>query len=250
MDIECADEAKAMRPADNHTKFGRRPGCCRAGIAIVSHCSDGGGAQRTGPGPVESASDQGTWEGGGCSRTEGVEKPPRRALMARQSGANGPINSANKAADEGAKLGERTVDAAATAAASGFRSVSEAAAQTAGQARRGMEQLSAQGEAAARRSQQSVAAAADAGGVMMQGAQEISQVWMDLAQARLQHMAEGMRALAACRTPADLIKAQSQLLQEAMEQMADTNRRVTDVSMRVMQEVSGKVSGPLRGEPL
>ena len=170
--------------------------------------------------------------------------------MARQPGAYGPSDTANKAADEGAKMGEQAADSAGTAAQSNFRSMSEAAARTAGQARRGMEQLSAQGEAAARRSQQSVAAAADAGGVMMQGAQEISQAWMDLAQARLQHMADGMRALAACRTPADLIKAQSQLLQEAMEQMADTNRRVTDASMRVMQEVSGKVSAPLKGEPL
>jgi phasin family protein len=169
--------------------------------------------------------------------------------MARRPGENGPTTAINQAADEGAKMGERTVDAATTAAQAGVRSVSETAAQTAGQARRSIEQLSAEGEAAARRSQQTLAAATDAGGAMMQGAQEISQAWMDLAQTRMQHMAEGMRALAACRTPADLIKAQSQLLQEAMEQMADTNRRVTDVSMRVMQEVSGKVSAPLKVKP-
>lgn len=44
----------------------------------------------------------------------------------------------------------------------------------------------------------------------MRGAQDISQAWMDLAQDRMQRAAEGMRALASCRTPADLIRVQNE----------------------------------------
>jgi phasin family protein len=168
--------------------------------------------------------------------------------MTRPPNTNGASTAAKRTLEEGKKIGERGAATAEAVARSGLSSASELANRSAGEARKGMEQLSTHGEAAVRRAQQSMGTAADAGGALMNGAQEISQAWMDLAQDRMQRMADGMRALATCRTPADLMKAQSELLQGAVEQMIDTNRRVADVSMRVMQEVTAKVTAPIKGD--
>ena len=162
--------------------------------------------------------------------------------MARQPNTSDGSSAAKTAFEEGKKLSERGADVVEAVTRSSLSSASELADRSAGEAKKGMEQLSSRGEAAVRRSQQSLGAAADAGGALLSGAQEISQAWMDLAQARMERMAEGMRALATCRSPADLMKAQGELLQGAMEQMIDTNRRVADVSMRVMQEVTSSVT--------
>ncbi|HEY1929667.1 MAG TPA: phasin family protein [Caulobacteraceae bacterium] len=168
--------------------------------------------------------------------------------MARQPSASDASTKVARAVEDGRTNGERGAATAEAFTRSGLRTTSEAIDRSASQARKGMEQLSAQGEAAVHRSQQAMEAAADASGALMQGAQEITQVWMDLAQDRMRRMAEGMRALAACRTPADLIKAQGELLQGAMEQTIDTNRRVADVSMRVMQEMTAKVTASVENE--
>lgn len=169
--------------------------------------------------------------------------------MARQPTPD-PADQTKQAIDEAARTGERVANNVTSTAKAGLRAVADTTDQAAGKAREGMERLSAQAGDATRRTQQSMDAAAGAGGALMQGAQDISKAWMDLAQDRMQRMAEGMRALASCRTPADLIKVQNELMQEAMEQMVDTNRRVADVSMRVMQEVAGTVTAPLKRDPL
>jgi phasin family protein len=151
--------------------------------------------------------------------------------MTRPPNTNGASTAAKRTLEEGKKIGERGAATAEAVARSGLSSTSELANRSVGEARKG-----------------TMGTAADAGGALMNGAQEISQAWMDLAQDRMQRMADGMRALATCRTPADLMKAQSELLQGAVEQMIDTNRRVADVSMRVMQEVTAKVTAPIKGD--
>jgi phasin family protein len=113
------------------------------------------------------------------------------------------------------------------------------------EAKQGIDQLAAQSEVALRRSQRNLEAVADAGGCVMQGAQDISMAWMKLAQARAQRMAEGFRILATCRTPAELIHAQSELVRGGLEQVVDTNRHVADVSMRMMQDVAARMTRPL-----
>ena len=89
-----------------------------------------------------------------------------------------------------------------------------------------------------RQSSQNLEAVTQATAVLAQGAQEISREWLGSAQERLEKNIDGLNALARCRSVQDCVAVQSELVRDNLQQVIDTNRRLSEVSVRVAQDAT------------
>src|SRR5215210_1979089 len=98
-----------------------------------------------------------------------------------------------------------------------------------------------QSEELARRSSQNLQAVSQASSVLMKGAQEVSQEWVNLAQDRLQTNMDSLNRLAGCRSVQDFVAVQNDLVRDTLQQVIDTNKRVAEVLVRIADEAARSI---------
>jgi hypothetical protein len=175
----------------------------------------------------------------------GRHAPPRAANGGGKAADDG-AGATRQAMDDGKDAAEQGGAIAQGAAKTGLDAASDVMERSTNEFKQTLDQLTQQGDGLARRSRQSLAAMADCGSIMMRGAHDISQAWIDLAQARVQRRVDSLGTLARCKTPTDFVKAQSGLLRDSFEQIADTNRRVAQLSVQVVQEAAEKMTASVK----
>ncbi len=99
-------------------------------------------------------------------------------------------------------------------------------------------------DAAAAFGKKNLDAALEAGGALVAGVQEISQMWLGLMQGALDDGLGASRRLAACRTTKDMIDAQGEIARASYEKFANESRKLSDLSAKV----AGNVSAPLAAQ--
>jgi phasin family protein len=179
----------------------------------------------------------------------GINESSNKAAETVSKASNESARAAESVADQAAKVGEQLARAGADVLRRGTettRDTLHSGLNTAAQSfQRMTDQFTQvlgfngpQAEELARRSSQNLQAVSQASSVLSRGAQEVSQEWFGLVQARAQKNIDGLSRLASCRSVQDLIATQSDLVRDGLQQVIDTNKRVAELSVRTAQEAA------------
>lgn len=153
----------------------------------------------------------------------------REQEEARQAAVEAAARAEKKAAAEAARAVREAAEAArarADEAQAAMRSGLDAAANVTQQAAGEMAEVMRAASDTTRRTM----TAAQAGPILFRGYQDASREWMGWAQGRMQRRVEAVTALMRCRTPSELMAAQSQLVRDEVEQWLETNSRVHNLA--------------------
>jgi phasin family protein len=93
-----------------------------------------------------------------------------------------------------------------------------------------------QAEELARRSSQNLQAVTQASTVLARGADEFSQEVFGLVQNRLTRTVEAVHRILGSRSVPDCLAIQGDLVRDSFWQVLDTNKRLTELSLRIMNE--------------
>ena len=78
--------------------------------------------------------------------------------------------------------------------------------------------------------------------VMAQELQNISREWLEFTQSRCHQTLSTLNALGRCRTPQDAVAVQSELLRDSLEHLLQSARRTAEVSARMADSATRKLS--------
>ena len=80
------------------------------------------------------------------------------------------------------------------------------------------------------------------GTILANGMQTISREWFQFARKRMQENLNRADALVSCRTPQELLAAQSDLLRDNLENFVQSTRRMAEISMQTADEAVRKMT--------
>lgn len=80
------------------------------------------------------------------------------------------------------------------------------------------------------------------GAVLAQGAEDVSREWLGWAERSARRSLERLDRFARCQTVPDLVAAQSDLVQDALLELAQTSRRIAGLSAAAIGEVEAVVA--------
>jgi phasin family protein len=80
------------------------------------------------------------------------------------------------------------------------------------------------------------------GTILASGMQNISREWFEFARKRMQENLNRADALVNCRTPQELMAAQSDLLRDNLENFVQSTRRIAEISMQTADEAVRKMT--------
>src|SRR3954451_16795704 len=150
---------------------------------------------------------------------------------ARTAGA--VTNQAAKIGQETARAGadvlDRGVKTARDAMQSGLTTATETFQRITDQFTQALGLNGPQSEELARCSSQNVQAVTQASTVLARGAQEISQEVFGLVQDRLTKNIEAVNRIVGSRSVQDLVAVQSDLVRDGLQQVIDTNKRISEL---------------------
>ena len=143
--------------------------------------------------------------------------------------------AAPRTAQAMAQTAQEVVQKGITAASDMAQGTTEQVAQVVGLVRQGNEMLT---ESAA----QNVRALTQSGSVAVRTLQDLSSEWVEMAQERLQKNLDGVKALARCGTPLELMTAQSSLVRQNLELTMTNSRRLAELSALAFEQVTGPLA--------
>lgn len=97
-------------------------------------------------------------------------------------------------------------------------------------------------EKAAEQSSRNLEAIARSSNILAQGAQEVSRECFELARKTMAHNLDWFDALVRCRTPQELVAAQSKMVRDNLQDLLDTTRRTAEVSARMADEAARRMT--------
>jgi phasin family protein len=97
-------------------------------------------------------------------------------------------------------------------------------------------------EKAAEQSSRNLEAIVRSSNLLAQGAQEVSREYFEFARKAVAHNFEWLDALTRCRTPHDLIAAQSKVWRDNLQDFLDVTRRTGEVATRMADQAAQRMS--------
>ena len=172
-----------------------------------------------------------------------------KAAEAGRNAADEATRAGRVITEEATNAGEQAVRASTNAARQSAETVQDAMRTGLNTATQNFQQVTEQftrafgfaqpqSQELVRTSSQNLEAVTRATAVLAQGAQEISREWLGSAQERLQRNIDGLNALARCRSVQDFVAVQTDLVRDNLQQVIDTSRRLSEVSVRVAQDAT------------
>ena len=137
------------------------------------------------------------------------------------------------------EAGVQTMD---DAVRSGSNAVATVMDRSTGRLEEAAHQWTRHGEGVVERSRRSLRAATDFNGVLIRGMTDMSRVWSELAASRAQRRVDSLDALTLCQSSGDFVSLHGKLLQDDLEEVFETSRRLAEVSARIMDEAAQKIS--------
>ena len=171
---------------------------------------------------------------------------------AGRDAANEAARTARTVTDEAARVGEQTARDGADVFRRGTETARDGLQQGLNTAAQTFQRINdqftqalgfngPQAEELARRSSQNLQAVSQASSVLARGFQEVSHEVLGLVQDRMTKNIEGLSRLAGCRSVQDFVAVQSDLVRDNLQQVIDTNRRVAEVSVRIVDEAARSI---------
>jgi phasin family protein len=157
-----------------------------------------------------------------------AEETSRAARTAADVGAN--------AARAGADIFERNAETVQQAWQSGTEMASRLTERSMEQFARAFGISGENTQHATRQSSRNLESILQSGTILANGMQNISREWVDFARKRMQQNLNHADALANCRTPQELLAAQSDLVRDNLEDFVQSTRRIAEISMQVADE--------------
>jgi phasin family protein len=74
------------------------------------------------------------------------------------------------------------------------------------------------------------------------GMQSVSREWMSFAQKRAEQNLDKLDTLLQCRTPHELIAAQTDIVRDNLEDLLESSRRISEMATRMAEEATRKMS--------
>src|SRR5215208_174976 len=105
-----------------------------------------------------------------------------------------------------------------------------------------------EGQKAAQQSARNVEAVLGSSTVVAQELQNMSREWLEFAQSRLQQTLGCLDALGRCRTPQDAAAVHTELLRDNVEHLLQSARRAAEISARMADAASRKMTENLNRE--
>lgn len=101
---------------------------------------------------------------------------------------------------------------------------------------------------AAEQSSRNVEAIVSSSTMIAQTMQDMSREWLDFSRQRMEQNLKQVNSMLSCRTPQDLIAAQSDLVRANFESFLQSSRKMAEMSMRMAEE-SGRKTSDQAGRP-
>jgi hypothetical protein len=95
---------------------------------------------------------------------------------------------------------------------------------------------------ATQQSSRNIEAIVQSGTIIAGGMQSISRELFDFARKRMEQNLHRADAVMTCRTPAELIAAQSDLVRDNLEDFVQSTRRIAELSMQMADEAARRMS--------
>ena len=83
---------------------------------------------------------------------------------------------------------------------------------------------------------------AQSGTIVAAGIQTLCHEMMDLARRRVELSVQGMDALTQCRTPQDVVQAQTTFIRDSLQDMMQSTRRLVETSMQMADDAVRKMN--------
>jgi len=97
------------------------------------------------------------------------------------------------------------------------------------------------GRNAAEQSTRNLESIAQSGTVITSGMQAISREMVEFARKRMEHNMERVDALTKCRTPHDVVEAQTEFVRDNLEDFVQSTRRIAELAMQMADEASRRI---------
>ena len=97
------------------------------------------------------------------------------------------------------------------------------------------------GRSAAEQSTRNLESIAQSGTIITRGMQAISREMVEFARKRMEHNFERVDALTKCRTPHDIVEAQTEFVRDNLEDFVQSTRRIAELAMQMADEASRRI---------
>jgi phasin family protein len=97
------------------------------------------------------------------------------------------------------------------------------------------------GRNAAEQSTRNLESIAQSGTIITSGMQAISREMVEFARKRMEHNMQRVDALAKCRTPHDIVEAQTEFVRDNLEDFVQSTRRIAELAMQMADEASRRI---------
>jgi len=97
------------------------------------------------------------------------------------------------------------------------------------------------GRNAAERSTRNLESIVQSSTIITNGMQAISREMIEFARKRMEHDMERVDALTKCRTPHDIVEAQTEFVRDNLEDFVQRTRRIAELAMQMADEASRRI---------
>jgi len=163
-----------------------------------------------------------------------VEETSRATQAAADAGAG--------AARAGADMVQRNAEAMQDAWKSGSKAASQLAERSMEGFGRAFGITGENAGQAAEQSSRNLECIVQSGTICAGGMQSISREMLEFARTRMEHNLRRFDALAKCRTPQEILAAQTDLLRDNLEDLVQSTRRIAEISMQTADEAARRMS--------
>jgi phasin family protein len=220
--------ARKIVPTGNER--GRRP------VGKESNHKNSGGHVMANPRQAERDISQATQE-----VTREARETARKAAEETSRAARAAADASAGATRAGADLFQRNAETMQEAWRSGSKVASQLTEQSVQGFARAFGMTGERAEQAAAQSSRNMECFVQSGTVIAGAMQNISREMFEFARKRVEQNLQRVDALANCRTPQEILAAQSDLMRDNLEDMVQSTRRISEISMEMADEAARRM---------
>jgi hypothetical protein len=173
---------------------------------------------------------------------EATREATRKAAEETSRAARAAADASAGAARAGADLFQRNAETMQEAWRSGSQVASKLTEQSVQGFARAFGISGERAEQAAAQSSRNLECIVQSGTVIAGAMQNISREMFDFARKRVEQNLRRVDALADCRTPQEILAAQSDLVRDNLEDFVQSSRRISEISMEMADEAARRMS--------
>jgi phasin family protein len=173
---------------------------------------------------------------------QAAQETARKAFEGTSRAAQSAADTGAEAARAGAEFMHRNAATIQDAWTSGSKMASQLTERSMEGFARAFGITGERAEQAAEQSSRNVECIVQSGTILAGGMQNITREMFELASKRVEHNLHRIDALANCRTPQEILAAQSDLVRDNLEEFVQNARRISEMTMQMADEAARRIS--------